>query len=922
MDSSALNRVRSIVLTIAVALLATSCGAGGGGVNDGATGPALVTFMQTGVDTVQLNQDLEFRFSEPVDPGTVGPGSIQIREGPAYGATVPGEFRTEGEQVLFTPDLPSHCDYTDSGLKPGTTYRVTLAATPSSVAVRDLSGKPLIDTSVHEFSTRPESDPDLFADQIPGQAPYVQASSPEDRTPAALLSETPTIVVTFSENLDPCSLILGNSIRIAAYERGDPGLFLDGPGTGKSGFDPVVDQADDDPYTWGANGTPLVPEVLIPASVALTQTRDVTQVTVTPLAGAFPENALIVLDLTNEIRDLGGSPLAPRSISFTVENLNGSDLALEIPYDGTTPINGAATTVDVDTPRSPNLAQAWLSFSGDGDNGPDPVTLPSWPVLDAGGNFVTCDFRENDGVLDDLIVDGIVELNTGETPIEPSCLNGSDGSTAVVWELNNLTVTANGILRFRGVNPAILLVRNEVQVMTGGQIQIDGADGENSHDWNAVNSNARDGGNARAGGGDGGDTLSAQQAMSGTVQSDDGVAGYGSPDYETEGGQGAGQGGSTSSTSSSPCNYTKGAQGGGGGAHAEAGSDAGLVQPTGSTWRSATTGHGGAVYATDDSMQLPSAGSGGGGGGSEASTAGSDESSGGGGGAGGGFLGIAAGGDIRIYGLIDAGGGHGGRGGWDPDGNCNGANSGGGGGGAGGGIRLISAGAIDVTGATLTAAGGIAGASGGSRGGTTGQNSPLAGDGASGRIVLEDFDGLITGLGTGNITPGEGQPGFYRAPFDSLRFVTGGTEGTATTLPLPLGTILEPGTVLFEPVLETDLALGIPAGASPGPDAAAFVIEVRGYDGFADGTVDETSATGWFVVGYARDSGIENAPVWRSEQAPPGFEVDPAGGVGIAGVNQKVFIEVRTWFRMADDTAATQPGPYVDWMRLRYSFDN
>ena len=76
-----------LVSALSVAFLATGCGGGGGGSGGGDTLPALVLvdFLQSGQDNLPLNRTLEFRFSSLLDPASIGPASISIREGPGFG---------------------------------------------------------------------------------------------------------------------------------------------------------------------------------------------------------------------------------------------------------------------------------------------------------------------------------------------------------------------------------------------------------------------------------------------------------------------------------------------------------------------------------------------------------------------------------------------------------------------------------------------------------------------------------------------------------------------------------------------------------------------------------------------------------------------------------------------------------------------
>ena len=84
---------RAAILVAALAVTASGAGCGGaGGATSGETlvGVVLVNFEQSGHDNVPLNRVLEFVFSSPIDPDSVGPASIQMRQGPAFGAAFSG----------------------------------------------------------------------------------------------------------------------------------------------------------------------------------------------------------------------------------------------------------------------------------------------------------------------------------------------------------------------------------------------------------------------------------------------------------------------------------------------------------------------------------------------------------------------------------------------------------------------------------------------------------------------------------------------------------------------------------------------------------------------------------------------------------------------------------------------------------------
>src|SRR5689334_7910416 len=86
-----------------LASLGACGGSGGSGSGNTLPGVVLVNFEQSGEDNVPLNRVLQFTFSSAIDPNSVGPASIQIREGPTFGAAVFGNYIVDQNVVRFEP---------------------------------------------------------------------------------------------------------------------------------------------------------------------------------------------------------------------------------------------------------------------------------------------------------------------------------------------------------------------------------------------------------------------------------------------------------------------------------------------------------------------------------------------------------------------------------------------------------------------------------------------------------------------------------------------------------------------------------------------------------------------------------------------------------------------------------------------------
>lgn len=923
-QSSSLARRLLLCVASAVSLALPACGGGGGGPGpDGAgQGLELVTFIQNGVANVPLNEVLEFRFSEPVDPATINVSTLQVRRGPGFGQAVFGQMQVSGSTVLFFPQLPGLCDLSDSGFQPARNYRVTLVGYPEQFPIRNTVGQPLRSSMNFEFGTR-ASDTALWRDGIPAQQPVLVAALNESGAPVDGVAAVPVVdgnelVLSFSENLDPCT-ISDSTVRFFEYQRGNPLVFNAAGGGRSTGFTPAAD-ADPSPLSWGSIDPGEVDLAADPqrirAILTLQQTFQQTLLRVTPEFGRFPENALCVLELTFGLKDLAGSTLVPVYVAFTTENLPAQTGQRVLTFETGSPrVLVDQSTADVNTARSPGRAQGWMLFSGDGDNGSNQL-LPSLPNQPSA---CTTPRQLNDGTKDDFDPSADVRLDTGLSA--NTCNNVTDGSRAVVWEFRTLRIRQGRTVRIVGVNPAIILVQGQATIESGGRILArgDGLGGTSTNQGEngvtAYNQN-RLGGIGYAGGGAGG--LSYGLGNS-TNNSEPGVSGFGSPGgYGVPGGAGAGGGGAHATLSGFATGGNS--NGGGGGGHATAGGNGGSVARTNNPFKTTAMGTGGTTYPAmgGDSMPTLTAGSGGGGSGYNYNTQGGTfagySGSGGGGGAGGGAVDITASGDIDIFGTIDASGGRGGSG-------ASGfyAAGGGAGGGSGGGIRLLTPSSIDISGATITAAGGVSG--GGIQPGGGGATINNGGAGGLGRVVMEDGDSIITGQGAvTTMIPGEGQSGFYRGVFNAARFQGGGLE------PQMVSDVFfcSPANPTYIAPVVADMLAELPAGASRGADKTLMLIEARGYNLKADGSYDSTTPTGWFTVGHFRDSGVGSAPAWYPSANPPvGDIVMPSGnvGTGFGGASTREFIQLRITFYLPSTFGPFDPGPLLDEWTIRFTYD-
>ena len=155
------------------------------------------------------------------------------------------------------------------------------------------------------------------------------------------------VKITFSENLAPCT-VNADTVVFQQYATGGP-----------TGFFPSSDQTPGDPFTWGS-GLATVPPRRIRVTYDLQQDFLSTVLTLTPTFGEFPDNALLVVQLTNQVRDLGGNPLVPLTFAFTTENRPPQTKSLAWTFDGDVPFDANLTTAEV-TLRGPPAGWARTS---------------------------------------------------------------------------------------------------------------------------------------------------------------------------------------------------------------------------------------------------------------------------------------------------------------------------------------------------------------------------------------------------------------------------------------------------------------------------------------------------------------------------------------------------------------------------------
>ena len=265
------------LIVAASALALAACGGGGSGVmggGDTANTLVLVDVSVAGFDGVPLNEIIVFEFSEDLDPDTVRPDTIQIREGPNYGKQVPGNFRVDGNLVQFYPRIPTLPDLSDSGLQGGKPYRVTLPGKPKVSTVRSFANDRLPKHTEEVFQTALTGSSNVFVDNfldpLPPQILFVNPPDGAGEVPAD--SE---ITLTFNRRpLHPGTVNTSN-IRL-----------------------------------WMEDRMGVAQNRVIPIEPVLTQSHDSVQVVIRPV---FPlaDQATYRMEVDRRVQDLVGNDVQP-----------------------------------------------------------------------------------------------------------------------------------------------------------------------------------------------------------------------------------------------------------------------------------------------------------------------------------------------------------------------------------------------------------------------------------------------------------------------------------------------------------------------------------------------------------------------------------------------------------------------------------
>ena len=155
----------------------------------------LIGFQQAAAKGVLLNEKLVFYFSEDLDPSSVTPSSARVLD--QNRRLVDGNFRVEGNRLVFEPVLARQAHLRDGGLLPGALYRVELTGFPVISGVRSREGRVLEKGYSSLFRTvEADSTGSLFLDGSPSSAASLYLSQ-------TTFGVSEPIVLQCDEALDP-----------------------------------------------------------------------------------------------------------------------------------------------------------------------------------------------------------------------------------------------------------------------------------------------------------------------------------------------------------------------------------------------------------------------------------------------------------------------------------------------------------------------------------------------------------------------------------------------------------------------------------------------------------------------------------------------------------------------------------------------
>lgn len=528
-------------LALGAALFLPAC-SGGGGNGDGAVDSSSEKLEVVAINVLagqewKINRPIDITFNRDVDFSTVNFNTINLVDSQGKGAT--GVFSqpfTDGQvnrrMVRFQPTCPKLEGYSDAGLVPASTYRLTVRGSGvGGTAVSDTAGESLAQGAVVEFNTPDSDDPlVLFVDTTAG----------------------PPVVVVRGLNDDPAlpasALILGGIEQEFLWSVGDQAgrLTFDVPLNHYSieenqlqvvlQFNQPVDATSSNINSslielqyatvsnpTDANFTAMQTEVELIQNCS----ERGASVRVQPL-GLVPQDSTVRVMLYQGFNDLIGDGTTSDLASFAVMNTVtvGEQNALH-PGIGNPAVDDLLDTFSVggDVLGSLEDTQAVEEFPpalwGDGE------LVAAFAFNGTGGPGGDFDWHiaPNTEVVLDTVSDTIVGGPGGAPTKTQAVING-------VVDIRNLKIPAGSRLRVVGPNVCTILASGTVQIE--GELSVNGADSQGVVTLNTTNQ-PEQGAKGQAGGGDGG--VGSFLTTQSTPRGGRGFGAFGTPNLGGEGGE-------------------------------------------------------------------------------------------------------------------------------------------------------------------------------------------------------------------------------------------------------------------------------------------------------------------------------------------------------------------------------------------------
>ncbi len=490
-------------LRTGLAFLALAAGAscsGGGGGGGGAT-PGTTSFQMSNLSIQdgsvwQINREIVFQFSEPVDFSTVSSNTINIRS--ASDVPAIGVFRLRDQfTVVFQPNCPTLDDFSDAGLQPGgVTYVLRVPGQNSSPnTLRSLAGVPLGIQQSRTFSTPASNLASIvFQDTRLGAPDPILRDKDSPQTSATYLEMGGDPAKTVYFERDGQELVLSDPDFLGRHN-----LYSDRDAriailvVFNQPVSPLSDNISENRLRLEFRDPDPLNEVWHPIATRVTLVANCTETGATVRlepVGVLPPSAKVRAVILPGFKDLVGESILQRRIDFAefstlpvlfTSLLPPDELSDEFnePYDfgGDSSLSFQDTTALFDAPVADwgdGRLSAAFSFEGTGGPGGD----FDW-VVHAGEIF----FFDTTST----------PINGGPNGIPTTTQNAVNG----VLDLRNLTIERGGEVRVQGPNP--------MRINATGEVRIDGRfdlGGFNAKDVATLNTgNQVEIGGAGAGGG-------------------------------------------------------------------------------------------------------------------------------------------------------------------------------------------------------------------------------------------------------------------------------------------------------------------------------------------------------------------------------------------------------------------------------------